>query len=1683
MKPEYNVINNNQSKLKFQNYTTFKASKKKELYKRIENRYSNAINLILFNLIFLSLLKENDSGYISLKIHEAGYNQILSNNYDGEFPKTVKINGHVKSLNGRGLVVPSVNDEITLEWDHCLSDFTYMFSNLDSITSITLDNIFAGTSNITLYYMFKNCVNLIDFNFYQSYSPFHYIRRIEGMFYGCTSLLSFSFNDFYLDGYNYYINDIRNYRDNQLTMSYMFYNCHSLNSIYFNVNRKYCNISNAESMFYNCTSLHSLDLQKFGIDNNINLNYMFYNCTSLETIIMPYSYDDFGIKYMKQMFYNCYSLKRIAINNNPSYYYYYYLDMSQLFYNCSSLETVNINFKYLYITNTKEMFYNCSSLRNIFFNPYYLPYSNIDMSKMFYNCRSIRSIVFDIDYNSDNDNKNYYYPNDMNYMFYNCDSLETLTFKYFNTKYVIGMKEMLYNCISLYNFDITSSSFTNDKITDMKGLFKNLVSLRNLNLTNFYTPKVQIMWEMFKGCTNLGNLQFPNFDTSQVTDMQSMFEGCSSFGAMTINGFITTNVQYMNKMFKDCTNLKSLYFQSLSTKSLGTMYQMFYNCHRLEYLNLYSLKETGQSLHQMFDGTFYRFKLCIYDEKNIPDIYKEILRYPYIQRDCSEDCYNDGKNRIYIHSKKLCCTKYAYNDECVDDCPIRTADEDGDHICTNLQCDYYFTYGQRSCSNVEEIPVGYFMNDTRLKTIDKCHPNCATCKEKPTNTSSKCLTCNSIQPFIFLGNCYSSCLYGEFNDTDGVIKCKCFNEKCFKCSEQSLKFDLCEKCNDGYYQIYNDKTNKKGFVNCYKEPEEYYLDEKDGEFIYLPCYKSCKYCLHDGDKYNHYCTSCNILNTNSIPMELNETFINNTNSKNNTSLMNCYPKCVYNFIFDENDDYVCLDEPGCPEKAKLFVVDSKQCVDSCKKVKNKFQFQEKCFFECPPESKPVINGTGSFCVADCPIEKPFEMVETQTCVERCKIMDRYNKLCITNYHGNRSYEIHDMVMSSILDDIIDTFNYHFITQNKSLILDEKPFVYEITSTNCSYVNPNLGRVRLKDCEKKLKDYFGIPYSEPLYILKVDADIEGKIGPKVEYEVYYPFNGFSLHQLDISICEGIDISIDVPINTTIDNIDKFDRYSAYYNDICYTYTNENGTDVTLEDRQEEFIKYNRSVCDEDCRLVSVDSTGDRAECSCEIMFNIPFVSQITIDKNKLYKFINIKNIANFKMLVCYKLFFSAKGIKINIGYYCLLFILVVYFICLFYFYIKEYKLIKLIINEIVYAKKNEKYLDKKYKFRKTKKSKQSVFKVYVKKKKLEHEFDIEEILKAEKENITKIKNENEKNLDLIDKEEENKDIDQTKNENINIKETKNEKVIKTDENSTNKLNIVNKINKINNPPPIRKQINANNNINISPSKTAISKNSMNKKKPPIHIINNKYYEKFNEKQKEKIKYILSYIDSELNNLTYKKALEYDKRSYFQYYISLLLTNHNFFKIFNKRDYNACSIKILLFFFDFASNYAVNALFFNDETMHQIYNDGGDFNFVYQLPQIIYSTVISIIIDSIISFLGLSQDDILSVKNVKKAKDVERRAKQVLRTLHIKFIFFFIITFFFLILYWYYLGCFCAVYINTQFHLIKDTLIGYGTSTVTPLGKSLAPGIFRIPTLRKFSKGKKLIYMLSQLLQKI
>ena len=95
--------------------------------------------------------------------------------------------------------------------------------------------------------------------------------------------------------------------------------------------------------------------------------------------------------------------------------------------------------------------------------------------------------------------------------------------------------------------------------------------------------------------------------------------------------------------------------------------------------------------------------------------------------------------------------------------------------------------------------------------------------------------------------------------------------------------------------------------------------------------------------------------------------------------------------------------------------------------------------------------------------------------------------------GERYNEVQDMILSDFEDDIIDTFEYSYITTNRSLILEEVNLIYEITSTNCSYIHPNLGRINLVECEPKLKNVYGFEQEDPLYILKLDAFVEGKTG--------------------------------------------------------------------------------------------------------------------------------------------------------------------------------------------------------------------------------------------------------------------------------------------------------------------------------------------------------------------------------------------------------------------------------------------------------------------------------------------------------------------------------------------------------------------------------------------------------------
>ena len=217
-------------------------------------------------------------------------------------------------------------------------------------------------------------------------------------------------------------------------------------------------------------------------------------------------------------------------------------------------------------------------------------------------------------------------------------------------------------------------------------------------------------------------------------------------------------------------------------------------------------------------------------------------------------------------------------------------------------------------------------------------------------------------------------------------------------------------------------------------------------------------------------------------------------------------------------------------------------------------------------------------------------------------------------------------------------------------------------------------------------------------------------------------------------------------------------------------------------------------------------------------------------------------------------------------------------------------------------------------------------------------------------------------------------------------------------------------------------------------------------------------------------MLGLNDEEMNSLSYKQALIIDKRTYFQYYCSLLRKKHIIlFTFYPNIDYNLVFIKVALFLISFSLYMTINEFFFTDSTMHKIMIDNGKYNVIFQIPQIIYSTAISAIGNMILKRLSLSELHILSIKYEKNIRCAHSKSKKILYCLRIKFIIFFILSYLFMFFFWYFNSGFCAVYKNTQITLIENTLISFLISMIYPFGINLIPGFFRIPALKSKNKN--------------
>ena len=1184
---------------------------------------------------------------------------------------------------------------------------------------------------------------------------------------------------------------------------------------------------------------------------------------------------------------------------------------------------------------------------------------------------------------------------------------------------------------------------------NLKGLENNITLVWNSQLTNCQN--------MFRSLTNIVKVDLSKFDSSKVTNMFCMFVFCSSIVSMNFTNFKTTSAKSIRSMFHGCSSLISLDLSSFDISLVTTTYHMFMDCTSLKFVNLYSFVEKNlTATDDMFAGVPNDLIYCLNGQKapKIKLALQSLVQTNYSPLNCFE---NDEEIKIDKNIYNLKCVNnkgqyiYNYNNNCVMLCPAGA----------------YYNEENTECINY--IPDGYFLKNEQIRLLGKCHKNCKTCNKEGTNNKNNCLTCDSTK-YYDLGNCTSSCVNGPLSETSSKKTCKCsYNVKCKECSIESIIYDLCVSCNQGYYKKYNDDSNINSFINCYKNPNGYYLEEN----IYKPCYSTCMLCENKGDQNNHNCIEC---------MEgyifLNESF----------SKMNCFKKCNFYYFFNVNKTYECTNKKICPKEFNKLIKEKNKCIDNCFNDNiYKYEFNNSCYLKCPNntisdenytckveqiidtylndntyiieqtininsisstyqkeevttistfeknniyQDKPTINiyiinntyqveanlniyNTNNFYQNEQIINSNNYQVEESINIdkdnykndkENCTIENLLKNLCIikaSNYSviDKIIQKINEHLIEGKIDNLIDNIKQ----DEKDISITINNVIYTITSSKNqkNSKNKNVTVIDLGDCENILKSHYHIQEKDSLLIIKIDIFEKGLLIPTVEYEI---FDWKTKEKLDLNLCENQKIKIDIPVSIKEDEIFKYNPFSGFYNDKCYTYTTDKKTDIGLDDRKNEFIEKNMSLCESKCDYDSYNNYSKKVTCECEIKIRLPLISEIVINKDKLWnKFVNYKSFMNLNVMKCWKLLLFKKGLIKNIGNYILLIIILLCIIFLFIFISNDYKKIKKII---ILLKNQLKKLEKVH----TKASKNNIKKIEVRKK----------------QRAKKCKNQ----FKRIRKHYKIKNIMTTEGKSTTKKLTK------------KKLN-----------------------IDKSKNQSSVKKELLNGK---------------NKKQNNDNKITKNYNDYEINSLRYKLALYIDKRTYSQYFFSLLRQKHLFiFTFCTKNDYNSRIIKIYLFFFVFSLYFSVNSLFFNDSTMHKIYEEEGTFNVMYQIPKSIYSSIICSMINIIVCYLSLTEKSIIYFK--RNVKDVEKNYIKLLNSIKIKYTFFFIITFLFLLFFWYYVSCFCAVYNNTQIHLISDALISFGLTLIYPFAFNLLPCAFRIPSLK--SKNCECTYRISQILQLI
>ena len=602
------------------------------------------------------------------------------------------------------------------------------------------------------------------------------------------------------------------------------------------------------------------------------------------------------------------------------------------------------------------------------------------------------------------------------------------------------------------------------------------------------------------------------------------------------------------------------------------------------------------------------------------------------------------------------------------------------------------------------------------------------------------------------------------------------------------------------------------------------------------------------------------------------------------------------------------------------------------------------------------------------------------------------------------------------------------------------------------------------------------------------------------------------------------------------IDLFDLNSDFLNDICFKFTSEKKTDVPLDSRVEDYYQ-NITFCDdkESSHYLAYNYSSDKKTFTYRCAFGYykneadksGYLDKIDTELKSLV------SVSNIKVITCYKKFLNLRDIITNYGGMICIGVFFIQIICFLIFCFCGIKPIEeklqdlFTLGEVIL--KRFKDVLKSVRVKKTDekddgkpKKKLNLWGTIVKmirEKKAQRNNTEEQKLKPSnppnkrKSKITinedekhekrkskgDIKNENKddkpkrrKSKMTTNKKDNEGDKQKRRKSKLSIKKPEEENENAKKENEEDKIQIsdYNEEAEDNNNNTKLVDSNENNKLNDNIKIQVKGKNDKTpednkEKKENINNLptqgNKEPDQLTQDDKKSKSSQLYDYESDELNELPFKKALKYDKRSFCKYYWNILNFSHIILNVFFRHnDYNLFAVKLGLLFMTIPINLTFNIFFYTNKSIKLSYVKSMDdiTSFISNIANTIYSSILSTSLLIILKTICLTHN---SVRVLRKFKDLEK-AKQksmcVLRCVKIRVAIYYILSLAFLGIFGFYVLCFCAVFENTQKDLVKSTLTSWLISLIYPLIICFITSIFRVLS---FKFKNRILYLIKLMMQ--